>query len=206
MPAEKSLFYYGPIYHRLFDPALAEARQVVVDLVPEGSSVLDLGCGTGQLCFDLRAAKNCRVVGVDLSLRMLQFAENASRHPDIAFLHKDATELTGIDDRQFDYATVLCLVHELPRDTRLRLLVEALRVAEHILIVDSRAPLPLNLNGLSIRLVEATFGREHYRYFKDFLAGRGIMGFLEASRLPITVLHRSSFWGDAREVVMVSSP
>jgi cyclopropane fatty-acyl-phospholipid synthase-like methyltransferase len=54
MPMDKSLFFYGPIYHRLFDPQLAEARQVAVDLVAGGSSVLDIGCGTGLLCFALR--------------------------------------------------------------------------------------------------------------------------------------------------------
>ncbi len=54
MPIDKSLFFYGPIYHRLFDPQLAEAREVTVDLVAGGSSVLDIGCGTGLLCFALR--------------------------------------------------------------------------------------------------------------------------------------------------------
>lgn len=50
MPMDKSLYYYGAIYHRLFDPQLSEARQIVVDLIPEGSSVLDIACGTGLLC------------------------------------------------------------------------------------------------------------------------------------------------------------
>jgi len=36
---------------RLFDPQLAEVRQVAVDLIAEGSSVLDIGCETGPLSF-----------------------------------------------------------------------------------------------------------------------------------------------------------
>ncbi|HEX9618379.1 MAG TPA: hypothetical protein VGA03_13285 [Anaerolineales bacterium] len=40
MPTDKSLFYYGPIYHQLFDPQVADARQVTIDLIAEGSSVL----------------------------------------------------------------------------------------------------------------------------------------------------------------------
>ena len=102
MPANKSLFYYGHLYNRLFDPALAEARRVVTSLVADGSSVLDIGCSTGQLCFRLRAEKDCQVVGIDLSLRMLRFAEKVNRHSDITFLHKDATDLTGIENQSFD--------------------------------------------------------------------------------------------------------
>jgi SAM-dependent methyltransferase len=151
MPADKSLSHYGTIHHELFDPALAEARRVVVSMVADGSSVLDLGCGTGQLCFALKAEKECRVVGVDLSLRMLRFAEKVNRHPDITFLHKDATDLFGIEDQSFDYATVLLLGHELPRDMRLRVLGEALRVAKRVPIVDAKAPLPWNPGGLAIR-------------------------------------------------------
>lgn len=61
MPEDKSLLYYGAIYHRLFDPQLAEARQITVDLIAEGSSVLDIGCGTGLLCFVFRGQKHCRL-------------------------------------------------------------------------------------------------------------------------------------------------
>jgi hypothetical protein len=39
MPSDKSLFYYGAIYHRLFDPQFARVHQVAVDLIRDGSSV-----------------------------------------------------------------------------------------------------------------------------------------------------------------------
>ena len=204
MPVDKSLSYYGRIYHKLFDRALAEARQVAVDLVAEDSSVLDIACGTGQLCFALSAEKHCRVIGVDLSLRMLDFAEKLNCCSDVTFMHQDATELIGIEDQSFDYATVLFLMHELPRQMQLRVLSEALRVASHVLVIDSKVPLPVSPSGLGIRVVEATFGREHYGHFKSFLRSRGIMGMLEDSGLPMTIVHRSSFWRDCREVIVVS--
>jgi len=53
MPQDKSLFYYGALYHRVIDGKLKEARRGVVQVVPEGTSVLDIGCGTGELCFEL---------------------------------------------------------------------------------------------------------------------------------------------------------
>ena len=40
---------------------LLEARQVTVDYITEESSVLDIACGTGQLCFALRGAETMPV-------------------------------------------------------------------------------------------------------------------------------------------------
>lgn len=84
MQSDKSLFYYGSIYHGISDPQLAEGRQAALDLVAEGSSVLDIACGTGQLCFALREQKSCCVVGIDLSQGSpLRFrsAQNKPEHP-----------------------------------------------------------------------------------------------------------------------------
>lgn len=203
MPTDKSLFYYGRIYHRLFDPPLAPARRLAVDLIPAHSTVLDLACGTGQLCLALRKAKSCQVTGLDLSLRMLQFAKRTNPFEDVGFLHGDATDLGGIADAAFDYATVLFLLHELPRERRVRVLREGLRVARHLLLIDSRAPLPKNGEGLGIRLVESTFGHEHYHHFRHFLALGGIMSAVQDAALSVTVEHRSVFLHGCREAVML---
>ena len=192
--------------HRHFDPQLAEARDVDLGLIAEGSAVLDIACGTGLLCFALREKKRCRVVGVDLSLRMLHFAEKSKRDDEVRFLHQDATDLAGLGDRSFDYATMLVLLHELPREKQARVLTEALRVAARVVIIDATVPLPKNLGGLGIRAVEATFGRDHHHHFRNFLAAGGIMGVLRDSGLPITVTHRSVFWRNCREAIVVSKP
>lgn len=203
MPEDKSLFYYGRLFHWLFDKPLAESRQVVANLVPEGSRVLDIGCGTGELCFALRD-KGCQVVGIDLSLRMLRFAEKRNQGDGVKFLHRDAADLSEFEDDSFDYATLLFVIHELPREAQRRVLGEAVRVARHIVVIDSRVPLPRNSGGRSIRFVEATFGRDHHRHFKDFLAAGGITAVLEAAALPVAVRHRATFWRDCREVVLAS--
>jgi len=204
MPIDKSLFFYGPIYHRLFDPQLAEARQVAFDLIPEGSSVLDLGCGTGLLCLVLVGKKNCRVVGLDLSLRMLEFARRSNPFPELELVHGDATDLSGFEDRSFDYATLLMLVHELTRPRQFLVLQEALRVARRAIIIDAAVPLPRNAGGTGIRFVEATFGRDHHPQFKAFLAAGGIGGLLKDSALAVSVERRAIFWRKSREVVVVS--
>lgn len=102
MPQDKSLYYYGPIYHRIIDGKLEEARQTIVNIIPEGASVLDIGCGTGELCFKLCRQKHCKVVGLDLSLKMLRFAEEQNTDPNVTFVHGDATDLSGYPDRSFD--------------------------------------------------------------------------------------------------------
>ncbi|MGO4666590.1 flippase-like domain-containing protein [Bosea sp. 2RAB26] len=69
-------------------------------LIPEGSRVLDLGCGTGAL---LAALKPSHGLGVDLSARMIDCAR--IRHPDLEFVVGDVEDpsllatLTG----PFDY-------------------------------------------------------------------------------------------------------
>jgi len=205
MPLDKSQLFYGLVYHRILDPPLAEARQVAVDLITEGSSVLDIACGTGQLCFVLREQKHCRVVGLDLSLRMLEFARKSNPFQDVRFVHEDATDLHAFGDLSFDYATILLLMHELPMQQQALVLKEALRVAGIGIIIDSVAPLPRNVGGIGIRIVEATFGHDHNPNFKAFLASGGIQGIIRRFNLPISVKYSSVFWRNCREVVMISS-
>ncbi len=204
MLIDKSLFYYGLIYHKLFDPNLVEARQVAIDLITEGSSILDIACGTGQLCVALREQKHCRVVGMDLSLRMLEFARKSNPFQDVAFVHKDAADLSAFGNRSFDYTTMLMVMHELTKPQQVSILKEALRVSSKGIIIDSVAPLPKNIGGIGIRIVEGTFGRDHNPNFKAFLNAGGIRGIVRQSGLPITVDYSSVFWRNCREVVVVS--
>lgn len=204
MLLDKSLFFYGSIYHKLFDPQLAETRQVAIGLIAEGSSVLDIGCGTGLLCSALVKQKKCRVVGLDLSFRMLEFARTSNPLLDLTFIHGDATDLSGFAERSFDYATLLMLVHELTQSQRVLVLREALRVARRAIIIDSAVPLPRNAGGIGIRFVETTFGHDHNPNFKGFLRTAGIGGMLEEAALSISVEHRAIFWRNCREVVVLS--
>jgi ubiquinone/menaquinone biosynthesis C-methylase UbiE len=203
-PIDKSLFFYGPIFHKLLDPKLAEGRQVTVDLINEGSSVLDIACGTGQLSFALRKQKNCHVVGIDLSLRMLDFARKNNPFQDITFMHEDATNLVSFKNHSFDYSTMIFLMHELTRDQQISVLKEALRVAAKGILIDAITPLPKNIGGLGIRIVEATFGHDHFPNFKSFLANSGLRGILKESGLPVNIEYSSVFWHNCREVVVVS--
>jgi SAM-dependent methyltransferase len=198
--------YYGRAYHLLFDRALDASRSAVVDLVPEGASVLDIACGTGDLCFALRREKRCRVVGIDLSQRMLRFAAKRNPYEDVSFAMLDATDLSGFICGAFDCATVTLLLHELPREARTRVLTEALRVARTVIVADWTTPLPSSLEGLSVRFIEWA-GRHHYRSFKDYLARGGIDGIIKDLRAlepQVALAHREVLKSTCREIVALS--
>ncbi len=73
---DKNRYYYG------------EQAKYYRFLVPEGLSVLELGCGTGDL---LQALEPARGVGIDFSPAMLHQARE--RHPNLEFREADIEEL-----------------------------------------------------------------------------------------------------------------
>lgn len=82
-------------------------------IIPPGSRVLELGCGTGDL---LAAVKPAYGVGVDFSGRMIETA--ASRYPDLLFRQHDIEGPEMIDlldetGQKFDYIILSDLLHVL---------------------------------------------------------------------------------------------
>jgi len=197
--------YYGWVYHVLFDRALDVGRDAVVELVREGSSVIDVACGTGDLCFALRRKKRCRVVGVDLSDRMLDFAAKHNPYEDVRFVKQDAADLKDFGPRSFDCATVSLLLHELGRQARAQVAREALRVADRVVVMDWAAPLPRNLEGITVRLIEWA-GRHHFRHFKDYLARGGLGGVLEDIGRPASAIDRATLRRACRHIVVIETP
>ena len=90
---------WGGYYHR-------RLTQVYQSLVPPGQSVLELGCGRGDL---LAALKPALGVGVDFSEEMIRAARR--RHPHIRFVHTDAHALDLTE--KFDVIVLSDLVNDL---------------------------------------------------------------------------------------------
>lgn len=202
----KSRFTHGALYHALYDRPLAVARKTVIDSVPAGSAILDIACGTGELCFELAERKECHPVGIDRSPRMIAFARRRNRHAKVRFEQGDGTDLARFQAQAFDIATILFLLHEIPRAEQVLVLNEALRVARSVIVVDSQVPLPWNLHGVALRVVEASGGPEHYRPFAAYLGGEGIRGILADPRVRASVRTRTLFWHGCREMVVLERP
>jgi len=75
--------------------------------LPEGSAILDVGCGTGRHSVGL-AIRGYRMTGIDLSNGMLAEARKAAEAAGVTveLIHADATRMTF--DRPFDAAICLC--------------------------------------------------------------------------------------------------
>ncbi|MDI6901993.1 MAG: methionine biosynthesis protein MetW [Anaerosomatales bacterium] len=88
---------------------------VAADLVPPGSSVLDLGCGDGALLAHLRDARGCDVQGVELTAEGV----SATVARGIPVVQADLDEgLRDLADGSFD-VVVLSQTLQVVRDPRL---------------------------------------------------------------------------------------
>jgi len=76
------------------------------EIIPEGSSVLEIGCGTGTLLARVRPSRG---VGVDISPKMIAIA--AARHPGLRFLVADASALRLSE--AFDYVMIPDVIEHL---------------------------------------------------------------------------------------------
>jgi demethylmenaquinone methyltransferase/2-methoxy-6-polyprenyl-1,4-benzoquinol methylase len=138
----------------VFDSALASFYDVVAfplhwlrrrvvrlsEMAP-GMRVLDVATGTGSQARAFADAA-ARVVGVDLSPRMLAIARRKDRGHGVRFIEGDATALP-MADQTFDVSCVSLGLHEMPLSVRVRAVHEMARVTREggtVVVVDHVAP------------------------------------------------------------------
>ncbi|MDX6438025.1 MAG: hypothetical protein QOF45_608 [Gaiellaceae bacterium] len=82
--------------------------EIARDLIPDGSTVLDVGCGSGQFLAVLKERRpNCIVQGVDASPRAVEMAQ--SEGMDASVLDLETTDIPG----SFDYVTCLEVIEHI---------------------------------------------------------------------------------------------
>ena len=112
---ERSLDYDAGLGHRIRSDEKAAWRGVLKLALPEtGLSVLDIGCGTGELSLMLAEMGN-DVVGIDLSENLLDQARSKAKSQNLQILFEsgDADDLPFIDDH-FDAVICRHLLWTLP--------------------------------------------------------------------------------------------
>lgn len=177
-------------YAKVIDPINAPLRDATVAMSPlvEGASVLDIGCGTGELVAAY-AEVGASVAGVDLSDGMLAIArERLGGAADLR--SADATELPFPDNR-FDLVTASLILHELTSPVQQGVVAEMVRVTRpggHLLIADFRIG-PLRVKGRLLRvfstLAERLAGREHHHNWRLYMASGGMPAVLDALGLEV---------------------
>jgi ubiquinone/menaquinone biosynthesis C-methylase UbiE len=108
----------------------------LVSLIPSTAQhVLDIGCGLGRLTYAI-ARKNRRVIGIDVSPRMIQRAR-ATELEGVSFVEGDFLAL-NLGDHSFDCIISAAALHHMPYDIALPRMRKLLRPGGRLIIHDLR--------------------------------------------------------------------
>lgn len=198
----RSRLYDGAFFAWFLDPILRGLHRHVAELVPDGVTVLDAACGTGDLLF-LLAPRVREGLGVELSPAHVRWAERERARRGLDQLRFEVGDAGRLDlpDGAFDVATIVLAVHEMPPEARAPVLAELGRVARRVLIVDWATPMPRNFAGMRNRSLELGAGPEHFRHYLDFQRRGGLDPLLVEAGLGIEAQHAV----DQRTIRVVSA-
>ncbi|MBQ2823275.1 MAG: class I SAM-dependent methyltransferase [Oscillospiraceae bacterium] len=89
----------------LEQPAMSE---MIPDL--KGKTVLDLGCGYGKNCIDFVNRGAEKVIGIDISEKMLEVAKTESSHEKISYIRMSMTDISSLN-MKFDFVYSSLALH-----------------------------------------------------------------------------------------------
>jgi len=159
----------------------------ISDLIEDGSSVIDIGCGIGSLLLNL-SPRCSKAVGIDVSSKMINYAKKRQmrgNYPNVEFHHLCASLLPDSFSDRFDYGIMGQILHETTDDLRNTIIEGAKKVVSKLIIADYVAPLPQNMYGVMIKFVESIAGSEHNRNFKSWQSNGGLDTFISRHGLQI---------------------
>jgi len=177
-------------YSTVIDPLLRDIRIYTPEFsgMKAGDRVLDVCCGTGDQVFHY-AKRGIIATGIDLSASMIKLARRNKRKQglrNVSFQIADALNLP-FKDNFFDYASISFALHENERTVRDKIIYEMKRVVKKegaLIFMDFQVPLPKNPYLYLIKAIEFIAGRNHFRYFKDYIEQGGLDEILKKNQLP----------------------
>jgi demethylmenaquinone methyltransferase/2-methoxy-6-polyprenyl-1,4-benzoquinol methylase/phosphoethanolamine N-methyltransferase len=132
-------------------------RRMTVDqaLIKPGDTVLDVGCGTGEVTLLAKThAKDGNVYGIDPAPEMIAVARKKASRKGLDIDFRVATiESLPFPDASIDVVTSSLMMHHLPENLKVRGLAEIYRVLKpggRLLIADFMRPTGSHLNHLFI--------------------------------------------------------
>lgn len=184
---DKKHWYDGKFYDRLIAPNQDKMFSQIKNLIPKDSTILDVGCGTGRLSFQL--ADHCeKVVGLDLSSKNISVANSKLKlkpKANISFVHDDINEVIKGNSEKYDFAVITYVIHEMPESERVTVLNSMSSAANKIIIGDYLTPTPSTLWGGINVVVEYLAGKGHYNNFKSYVKNGGIKYLVKKSDLEL---------------------
>jgi len=166
---------------------LSGSRKIIADLIDPGSTILDIGCGTGELVFYLsRQAK--KVVGLDMNALILKYARIKKKRlkiENVEFVSKDANDAGLPSETHYDYAVFSMVLHQFSLAEANQILNSIKTLTKYIILADFTNPLPKNVIGWGARFIERIAGGEHYLNFKKYQKQSGLKYFLDYQKLSV---------------------
>ena len=187
MPENKNHWYDGWFYDTFIAPNQDKSFQIVKSLIKENSSVLDVGCGTGRLAFQLED-KCKKIDGIDLSKRNIDLAnKNLAKNPSpkISFHHDEVRNYLLSKEKFYHYSIISFVIHEINESKRVDILKLLSEKSDQIIIVDYLYPRPKSFWSVINEAVEFAAARDHYKNFKSYISNKGIIGLAENTGLNI---------------------
>ncbi len=160
LPTREGYDLWASIYDGEDNPLIALEQRHLPPLLRgiKGKKVLDVGCGTGRMAFQL-VKKGAAVTGVDFSEQMLEKARSKPLAKKINFVLHDFSKGLPFPDRSFDTVTsFLVLDHVQDVD---RFFAEAKRVCKPkgSIVLSVMHP-AMMLLGISARFTDPASGRQ----------------------------------------------
>lgn len=184
---DKIHWYDGLFYDKLIAPNQDKLFKLIKNLIEPGTTVIDIGCGTGRLPFYL--SMHCsKVIGIDFSSKNIKLAnlrKEKKQIRNVEFFHGDALKFQNPGNGKFDYAVITYVLHEMPPGERIKMLKKMKQLANKIIIGDYVIPVPDSFYGKLTRIVEFLAGKDHNTNFKDYVKRGGLYFLLEQSELTI---------------------
>lgn len=149
--------YYDLVTNLMMLGKARRLREMTVDqaLIKSGDSVLDVGCGTGEVTLLAKTrAKHGSVYGIDPAPEMIAVARKKAARKGLEIdFRVGVIEALPFSDFSLDVVTSSLMMHHLPEDLKVRGLAEIYRVLKpggRLLIADFMRPTGSLLNHLFI--------------------------------------------------------
>lgn len=126
----------APVYGLFFDFQVRKYRKVIHEnksLFNRYEKVLDIGCGTGAMCFVLDELQ-MGVTGVDPAEKMLRIAKHKNKLNNNAFIQSDILKRLPFEDKAFDISIASFVAHGMKVDDRIKMYDEMSRLTKNKII------------------------------------------------------------------------
>lgn len=128
----------APIYAKFYDFQVKYYDETLLKVkdeidITKYKTVLDIGCGTGALCYVLYK-NGLKVTGVDLAEKMVEKSRENLKGTNIKILKVDPSQDLPFEDNSFDIVISSYVAHGLKPEARIELYKEAGRVAKEKVI------------------------------------------------------------------------